>query len=38
MLLHMKKDVKGSEQALDEAIRLCLNVGDGKEEVETSSL
>jgi tetratricopeptide (TPR) repeat protein len=38
MLLHMKKDVKGYEQALDEAIRLCLNAGDGKEEVETSSL
>jgi hypothetical protein len=38
MLLLMKKDVKGSEQALDEAIRLCRNAGDGKEEVETVKL
>jgi hypothetical protein len=38
MLLLMKKEVKGSEQPLDEAIRLCQNAGDGKEEVETSSL
>jgi tetratricopeptide (TPR) repeat protein len=38
MLLLMKKDIKGSEQALDEAIRLCRNAGDGKEEVETVKL
>lgn len=38
MLLLMRKDVKGSEKALDEAIALCRSAGDGKEEVETVKL
>jgi tetratricopeptide (TPR) repeat protein len=38
MLLLMKKDIKGAEAALDEAIQLCRKAGDGKEEAETVNL
>ena len=38
MLLLMRKDIKGAEAALDEAIQLCRKAGDGKEEAETVNL
>lgn len=38
MLLLMRKDIKGAEEALSEAIQLCRSAGDGKEEVETVKL
>jgi tetratricopeptide (TPR) repeat protein len=38
MLLLMRKDIKGAEEALGEAIQLCRSAGDGKAEVETVKL